>query len=75
VPTGSNFCITVSYVSGSTIVLDYDKATGSAGTTRATNLVTPQTIYIPEWGLVLVGFALAVPVWLAARRRRAEVAA
>ena len=50
-----------------TLTLDYDASSSP------TNLISTQTIFIPELGLLLFGFALAVPLWLAARRTRREV--
>jgi hypothetical protein len=57
VPAGSFFCFTVAVNSlGLSLTLDYD-ASGSP-----TNLISTQTIFIPESVLVFLGLALLIPV-------------
>ncbi len=63
VPAGKFFCLTMSWVSGGPVTLDYDKSSAP------TNFHTPSVIFIPEYAVALLGLALLAPV-LAGRRRR-----
>jgi hypothetical protein len=57
VPANSFFCftITVNSVTGGGLTLLYDS------TTDKTNLISSQTIFIPEFALLLAGIALLAP--------------
>jgi hypothetical protein len=57
VPSGKFFCLVMSWVSGGSVRLEYDHDT------VPTNFHTPSVIFIPEWGLALIGVALVAPLW------------
>jgi hypothetical protein len=63
----------VTWNSGGPVVLLY----GNHSVER-TNFTTPQVIFVPEYGLALIGVALAIPFATAfwtGRRRRARISA
>ena len=69
VPTGKFFCLRLAWVSGGPTHLTYNNDAGLAP--RPTNFTTPSVIFIPEFGVALVGLALLAPLVPRVRRRKA----
>ena len=67
VPAGKFFCLSLAWVSGGPTHLTYNNDTGLLP--RPTNFTTPSVIFIPEFGIALVGLAVIAPFVARVRRR------
>ena len=67
VPAGKFFCLSLAWVSGGPTHLSYNNDAGLAS--RPTNFTTPSVIFIPEFGVALVGLAALAPFVARVRRR------
>jgi 1,2-diacylglycerol 3-beta-glucosyltransferase len=72
VPAGKFMCLSITWNSGGPATLRYGN-----NNNQRTNFTTPQVIFIPEYGVALLGLALVIPLAtkLRTRRRRRRVAA
>ena len=68
VPAGKFICLSISWTSGGPVTLRYGN-----NKRQRTNFTTPSVIFIPEYGALLLGLALVIPLatklWTGRRRR------
>ena len=69
VPAGKFMCLSITWNSGGPVTLRYGN-----NSNQRTNFTTPQVIFIPEYGVALLGLAFAIPLvtslWSRRRTRR-----
>jgi glycosyltransferase involved in cell wall biosynthesis len=69
VPAGKFFCLSITWNSGGPVNFQYGRHN-----LQRTNFTTPQVIFIPEYGVGLLGLALVIPVsmrlWTRCRSHR-----
>jgi glycosyltransferase involved in cell wall biosynthesis len=65
VPAGKFFCLSITWNSGGPVNLQYGRHN-----LQRTNFTTPQVIFIPEYGVGLLGLALVIPVSMKLWTRR-----